>query len=700
MDPELIVKFKGDLSDWDSAIKKVKGDLNTINVDFGKAAPAVDRFDKQINNAGGSLGNFLKGYLALDTVMRAGAAFITATKDVQKFENQLKVASGTQQDYAKNTQFLEGLAARYNKNVLDLGANFAQLTIATRGTNMEGEKTERLFAAVTATSAALQMSVDDTNGTFRAFIQMVSKGNVQAEELRGQLGERLYGAFNLAAKSMGVTTQELNKMLEQGQVLASDLLPKLTTELENTFGADAEANAKNLGSAIDYATGQLTMMFAELGKSTGFTDMLTNVATKLGEIASKARELNEITPKKRSVLDMMFTLPGGSTEGFSNLEAFGKLVYAYNNPTGRGESDKMPGNPSISDATSNVLSDTYGAQFDIRETDHKKETRLKKEAEAASKRADAEITRWANEQIRLSNERIAKALSDAKIEQQMHYANRPVSTGGMMGATGTKRVYGEDLKSVTTEFTNQLGPSTTALERMGHIIDQINSMDGIYWKDKLNADRLKNEQRSIQESAEKIQESVNDQLNSAFGQAARDIPVAMGMMVASLAQGGDGMQDVGNVFFQIASDLFQRVGEALLTATGIFKAAQVSLTSMNPVVAGAGALIAFSAAALLRNQIKQSGSEARGRFFSGGIVPGPVGVDRVPVNVSAGEMILNSRHQRNLFGLIDGTATGRGLEFTGRKDATRDTLVLSATLKGSDIDISGKQGSKKNARFR
>jgi len=64
---------------------------------------------------------------------------------------------------------------------------------------------------------------------------MMGKGKVQAEELRGQLGEALPGAFNLAAKAMGVTTSKLNEMLDKGQVLPEELLPKLASELLKTF---------------------------------------------------------------------------------------------------------------------------------------------------------------------------------------------------------------------------------------------------------------------------------------------------------------------------------------------------------------------------------------------------------------------------------------------------------------------------------
>jgi tape measure domain-containing protein len=51
----------------------------------------------------------------------------------------------------------------------------------------------------------------DQRGIFKALEQMLSKGNVQAEELRGQLGERLPGAIYFSAKALGVTTRELNK---------------------------------------------------------------------------------------------------------------------------------------------------------------------------------------------------------------------------------------------------------------------------------------------------------------------------------------------------------------------------------------------------------------------------------------------------------------------------------------------------------
>lgn len=59
----------------------------------------------------------------------------------------------------------------------------------------------------------------------------VSKGRIQAEELRGQLGERLVGAYQATARAMGMTTEELAKQTEQGKMTAEEVFPLLRQEL-------------------------------------------------------------------------------------------------------------------------------------------------------------------------------------------------------------------------------------------------------------------------------------------------------------------------------------------------------------------------------------------------------------------------------------------------------------------------------------
>ena len=108
-----------------------------------------------------------------------------------------------------------------------------------------------IFEGVSQAGAALSLSTEQMDGVFLALGQMISKGKVQAEELRGQLGERLPGAFNLAARAMGVTTAQLDDMLKKGQVTAEDMLPKLAAVLKDEFGPAAEQASQGAQGAVN-----------------------------------------------------------------------------------------------------------------------------------------------------------------------------------------------------------------------------------------------------------------------------------------------------------------------------------------------------------------------------------------------------------------------------------------------------------------
>ena len=133
----------------------------------------------------------------------------------------------------------------------DLSTEYKKFWAATKDTKLAGKPAHDIFASILETTVALRLSAGDTQGVMYALTQMISKGNVQAEELRGQLGERLPGAFQLAAKAMGTTTKGLNKMLEDGQVLATDLLPKLARLLSEKYGKAAEDASYKSAAALN-----------------------------------------------------------------------------------------------------------------------------------------------------------------------------------------------------------------------------------------------------------------------------------------------------------------------------------------------------------------------------------------------------------------------------------------------------------------
>ncbi|MCB6541148.1 tape measure protein [Desulfovibrio desulfuricans] len=168
---------------------------------------------------------------------------------------------------------------------------------AAQGTTLQKDM-NGIFYAVSNAAAALQMSTDDVQGVFRALGQMVSKGSVQAEELRGQLGERLPGAFQLAAKAMNMSTAELDKFMADGKLTAEDLLPKLAQALEEKYAAAATKAANSVQGSINRMTTEWELFKASVLDSDAVVGMLNRVTGALqgfNEVSKREAEVKQLS---------------------------------------------------------------------------------------------------------------------------------------------------------------------------------------------------------------------------------------------------------------------------------------------------------------------------------------------------------------------------------------------------------------------
>lgn len=154
-------------------------------------------------------------YEAINTVRKA----VDATNRDQSLRIGLRVGSGGDAEIAaKNYTMLRKEADRLGLVFDDVAPKFVNLDIAGRAAGLNARQTAQAFKDLSVSVSARNLSLDDTEGAFRAIEQMFSKGKVQAEELRGQLAERLPGAVAIFAKASGKSLAQLDKDLEQGRI--------------------------------------------------------------------------------------------------------------------------------------------------------------------------------------------------------------------------------------------------------------------------------------------------------------------------------------------------------------------------------------------------------------------------------------------------------------------------------------------------
>lgn len=220
-----------------------------------------------------------------------GALSVAAIKAVQDQERLMGVFTQATGDVGKAAQeyaFVRAESDRLGLSFAETASQYAKLAAASRDTALEGQATRDIFTGMAEAATALKMSGEETSGALNAIQQMISKGKVQAEELRGQLGERLPGAFQIAARAMGVTTMELDAMLQKGSVMADDFLPKLATELHRTFGGQAAKNADGLTASFN----RLDTAVADVKRSVGDGGLATAVGDVAKQLTTLSKESN------------------------------------------------------------------------------------------------------------------------------------------------------------------------------------------------------------------------------------------------------------------------------------------------------------------------------------------------------------------------------------------------------------------------
>lgn len=218
--------------------------------------------------------------------------------DLDGLNRQLEAVFGSTGRASREFEFARSEASRLGLELQSTARSYAQFSAATLGTRLEGEKTRDIFSAVNEAAARLGLSTDQTAGALTALQQIASKGTVQSEELRGQLAERLPNAFQIAARAMGVTTAELGKMLEQGEVVSDEFLPKFAAELRRSLNTDSETRIESLRSGFARLRSEGGLFAAEF-----FEPIASGASGAADVIAGLFKQLNDYTREAKNNLE-------------------------------------------------------------------------------------------------------------------------------------------------------------------------------------------------------------------------------------------------------------------------------------------------------------------------------------------------------------------------------------------------------------
>ncbi len=239
-------------------------------------------------------------YFGIQGAIGVAADSLKAFNEQQGLRSGLAFALGDDpQRVGEEIEYIRKQAERLGVAFAETSKSYVKFAAAGVKSGASIAEVREIFESFAETGRVLNLTPDQINGIFNALAQSFSKGKIQAEELRQQIGERLPGAFAFAQEALKNVFPDLNKALEQGQVGAENLLliaqsvrqaaqSGLTPALKSL---DAEQQRFN-NSVLEFKR-----QIAEAGFADAYIDLLKQLTAFFRSQDGKefARSLGEVT---------------------------------------------------------------------------------------------------------------------------------------------------------------------------------------------------------------------------------------------------------------------------------------------------------------------------------------------------------------------------------------------------------------------
>lgn len=268
------------------AIAKAKGHTST-SINGDRAASSLDNLSSAAVKTAGA-------FISMQAVLASYQKIMEVGLQRASSERSIDFVFGDQSTQVK--KFIQDLTQITGMDTTETQAQFASFG-ASATTTMGLEGSEELFKNLTGYARLMGRSDEQIQRALTAVSQMASKGQVMAEELKGQLSEALPGATQAFAKALGLTEKQLFDKMKNGDVKASDALPKFAKELGSQIDsrggwkAIQDSTQTMLGNLRNTWNNSLTDIFR--GSEDGLQDFTRSLTTLLNSLGGSGKTLGE-----------------------------------------------------------------------------------------------------------------------------------------------------------------------------------------------------------------------------------------------------------------------------------------------------------------------------------------------------------------------------------------------------------------------
>lgn len=165
-----------------------------------------------------------------------GAAFALSqlnqiSQQMQGQQNAMTAVMGGEAAGKEQSQWVKNLSNQVGMDYRQVAPSYNKMLASGKTSGMSTESVQGIFQGVSEYGRVMGLDGEAMKGSMRAIEQMMNKGQVMSEELKGQLSERMPGATPAMAEAAGFgtgpdATAKLFKAMEKGEIKSKDVLEK------------------------------------------------------------------------------------------------------------------------------------------------------------------------------------------------------------------------------------------------------------------------------------------------------------------------------------------------------------------------------------------------------------------------------------------------------------------------------------------
>lgn len=268
------------------AIAKARGHTST-SINGNKAANSLDSLSSAAVKTAGAFISMQAVLASYQKIMEIGLQRASAERSIDFVFDK---------DAGQVKEFTKSLAQTTGLDIAELQSQFAGFGASAKE-SMGIQGSEELFKNMIGYARLMGRSEEEIKRALTALSQMASKGQIMAEELKGQLAEAVPGMVQVFAKATGKTEQELFDAMKKGALKSADTLQKVTQELNKQITAKggwkaiSESTQAQLGNLKNAWNTTLDSIFR--GSEDGLQDFTRSLTTLLNALGGSGKSLGE-----------------------------------------------------------------------------------------------------------------------------------------------------------------------------------------------------------------------------------------------------------------------------------------------------------------------------------------------------------------------------------------------------------------------